>query len=152
MYLCALEGKLSKFIFPALVALSSTRRRLRKMAISGEHKSFCVHGFRVNKSVVSVQRHFRTKFGTDPPSGKSIRKWYLEFQDTGCICKRNSTGCPSTEQAVEVVLISFVRSHRKSGQADNLVSRRKLYGGFCGNFCKWDHTACSCFRLWGTVI
>jgi hypothetical protein len=99
----ALEGKLSKFIFPTLVPLSSTRRQLRKMATSGE-QSFCVLDFNVNKSVVSVQRHFRTKFGTDPTSGKSVRKWYLQFQDTGCICKRKSTGRPSTEEeAVERV-------------------------------------------------
>jgi hypothetical protein len=68
------------------------------MATSGEYKSFCVCDFYVNKSVVSVQRHFRTKLGTDPPSGKSIRKWYLQFQDTGCICKRKSMGHPSTEE------------------------------------------------------
>jgi hypothetical protein len=73
---------------PTLVPLPSTRRQLRKMETSGEHKSFCVLAFHVNKSAVSVQRHFRTKFGTDPPSDKSIRKWYLQFQDTGCICIR----------------------------------------------------------------
>jgi hypothetical protein len=85
------------------------------MVTSGEHKSFCVLDFHVNKSVVSVQRHFRTKFGTDPPSGKSFWMWYLQFKDTGCICKRNSTGRPSTEEeAVERVRTSFVRSPRKS--------------------------------------
>jgi hypothetical protein len=85
------------------------------MATSGEDKSFCVLDFHVNKSVVSVQRHFRTKFGTVPPRGKSIRKWYLQFQDTGCICKRKSTGRPPTEEkAVERVRKSLVRSPRKS--------------------------------------
>jgi hypothetical protein len=73
--MCALESKLSKFIFPGLVPLSSTRRQLRKMATSGEHKSLCVLDFHVNKTVVSVQRYFRTKFGTDLPSDKSFRKW-----------------------------------------------------------------------------
>jgi hypothetical protein len=110
--MCAVEGKLSKFIFPALVPLSSTRRQLRKMAMSGEHKSFCVLEFYVNKSVMSVQRHFRT-FGTYPPSGKTIRKRYLQLQDTGCICKRKSTVRPSTEEeAVEGVRRIFVRSPR----------------------------------------
>jgi hypothetical protein len=61
------------------------------VATSGERKSFCVLDFYVNKCVLTVQRHFRTKFGTDPASGKSIRKCYLQFQDTGCICKRKST-------------------------------------------------------------
>jgi hypothetical protein len=113
--MCALEGKLSKFIFYTLVPLSSTRGQLRKMATSGKHKSFYVLDFHVNKSVVSIQRHFRTKFGTDPSSGESIRKWHLQFQDTGCICKWKSTGCPSTEEeAVERVCTSFVRSPWKS--------------------------------------
>jgi hypothetical protein len=39
--MCALEGKPSKFIFPALVPLLSTRRQLGKVAMSGEHISFC---------------------------------------------------------------------------------------------------------------
>jgi hypothetical protein len=106
--------QLSKFTFPALVPLLSTRRQLRKMATSGERKSFCVLNFHVNKCVVSVQRHFRTKFGTDPPSGKSIWKWYLLFQDIVCIFKKKnkkSTGRPSTEEeAVERVRTSFVGS------------------------------------------
>jgi hypothetical protein len=95
--MCALEGKLTVFIFPALVPLSSTRRQLRKMATSGEHKSFCVLDFHV--------------FGTDPPNGKSIRKWYLQFQDTRCVYERKSTGRPSTEEeGVELVRAKFVRS------------------------------------------
>jgi hypothetical protein len=60
--MCVLEGKLSKFIFPVMVPPASTRRQLRKMTTSGEHKSFCVLHFHVNKSVVSVQQHFWTKF------------------------------------------------------------------------------------------
>jgi hypothetical protein len=85
------------------------------MAMSGEHKSFCVLDFHINKSVVSVQRHFRTKFWTDTPSGKLVLEWYLQFQDTGCICKQKLTGQPSTEEeAVERVRTSFIRSPRKS--------------------------------------
>jgi len=33
-----------------------------------------------------VQRQFRTKFGKQPPSDKSIRSWYAQFQETGCVC------------------------------------------------------------------
>jgi hypothetical protein len=132
--MCDLEGKLSKFIFPALVPLSSTRRQPRKMATSGEHKSFCVLDFHVNKSVVSVQRHFRTNFGTDPPSDKSVGKWYLKFQYKGCICKRKSTGRSSKEEeALERVRTSFVRSPRKSGKPRTWYPARKLYGGLYGN-------------------
>jgi len=33
-----------------------------------------------------VQRQFRTKLGKQPPSDNSIRRWYAEFQQTGCVC------------------------------------------------------------------
>ena len=33
-----------------------------------------------------VQRQFRTKFGKQPSSDKSIRRWYAQFQETGCVC------------------------------------------------------------------
>jgi len=33
-----------------------------------------------------VQRQFRTKFGKQPPSDNSIRMWYAQFQETGCVC------------------------------------------------------------------
>jgi len=33
-----------------------------------------------------VQRQFRTKSGKQPPSENSIRRWYAQFQETGCVC------------------------------------------------------------------
>jgi len=33
-----------------------------------------------------VQRQFRTKFWKQPPSDNSIRRWYAQFQETGCVC------------------------------------------------------------------
>jgi len=33
-----------------------------------------------------VQRQFRTKFGNQPPSDNSIRRWSAQFQGTGCVC------------------------------------------------------------------
>jgi len=33
-----------------------------------------------------VQRQFRTKFGKQPPSDNSIRRWYVQFQETACVC------------------------------------------------------------------
>ncbi|KAJ4445107.1 hypothetical protein ANN_06906 [Periplaneta americana] len=53
------------------------------MALPGEHKSFCVLDYHVNNSMISVQRHFRTKYRINPPTGKSIRKWYVQFRDSG---------------------------------------------------------------------
>ena len=33
-----------------------------------------------------VQRQFRTKFGKQPQSDNSIRRWYAQFQETGYVC------------------------------------------------------------------
>jgi len=67
------------------------------------------------RSVIIVQRQFRTEFGKQPPSDNSIRRWYAQFQETGCACKRKSTGRPSvTEEQVEQVRQAFIRSPRKS--------------------------------------
>lgn len=88
------------------------------MAATGSEKSFCVLEFHVSKSVITVQRAFRLKFNKDPPSDNSIRTWYKQFSETGCLCKRKSTGRPSTSETseanVERVRASFIRSPSKS--------------------------------------
>ena len=44
------------------------------------------------ESVVTVQSEFRRRYGTDPPGAQSIRRWYRQFEETGCLCKGKSTG------------------------------------------------------------
>jgi hypothetical protein len=53
-----------------------------------EQKAFCVLQFAKHESVVSVHRAFRRQFQGDPPSANGIRRWYQQFQTTGCLCKR----------------------------------------------------------------
>jgi len=57
-------------------------------------KGFCVLQFAKHESVVSVQRAFRRQFNSDPLSPSSIRRWYQQFQTTGCLCKGKSSGRP----------------------------------------------------------
>ncbi|PSN37070.1 hypothetical protein C0J52_26857 [Blattella germanica] len=72
--------------------------------------AFCVLDYHAHQSVVAVQRHFRTRFGEDPPSGPSIRKLYSDFA-IGCICKRKTSGRPSvSEQTLIRIRESFTRS------------------------------------------
>ncbi|PSN36175.1 hypothetical protein C0J52_24218, partial [Blattella germanica] len=53
----------------------------------------------------------------DPPSDNSIRRWYHQFEDTGCLCEGKSTGRPKgSEETVERVRESFTRSPKKSVQ------------------------------------
>jgi len=65
--------------------------------------------------VVTVQRAFRAKYGKDPPTDKTIRAWYKQFTETGCLCKQKSSGSPLTaEDDVEWVRASFLHSPKKS--------------------------------------
>ena len=73
-----------------------------------EQKAFCVLQFARHESVVSVQRAFRRQFNSDPPSPNSIRRWYHQFQTTGCLCKGKSAGRRRlSEENVERVRQSF---------------------------------------------
>jgi hypothetical protein len=64
-----------------------------KMA-TAQQKAFCVLQFSRCETVVTVQREFRRRYGTEPPDAQSIRRWYRQFEETGCLCKGISTGRP----------------------------------------------------------
>jgi hypothetical protein len=84
------------------------------MATPGE-KSFCVLEYHTSKSLFTVQRAFRAKYVKDPPTDKTIRAWYKQFPETGCLCKQKSSGRPLTaEDDVERVRASFLHSPKKS--------------------------------------
>ena len=59
------------------------------MAALGE-KSFCMLKYHTNKSVVTVQRAFRAKYAKDPPTDETIRAWYKQFIEPGCLCKQKT--------------------------------------------------------------
>jgi hypothetical protein len=82
------------------------------MAAPGE-KSFCV--------LESV------KNAKDPPTDKTIRAWYKQFTETGCLCKQKSSGRPLTaEDDAERVRASFLHSPKKStGTATKELSMSK---------------------------
>jgi hypothetical protein len=60
-------------------------------------KLFVCLQFAKTQSIVTVQRGFRTKYRTEPPTDKTIRDWYRKFEETGCLCvaKRTSRPGPS---------------------------------------------------------
>ena len=66
-----------------------------KMA-APEEKSFCVLEYRTSKFVVTVQHAFHAMYAKDPPTDKTIRVWYKQFTETGCLCKQKSIGRPLT--------------------------------------------------------
>jgi len=70
------------------------------MAAPGD-KSFCVLEYHTIKCVVTVQRAFRAKYVKDSPTDKTIRGWYKQFTETGCLCKQKSSGRPLTAEELE---------------------------------------------------
>ena len=92
-----MEGRI-QFFFPPVSCFSSQFAFLplgnasvcsEKMAAPGE-KSFCVLEYNTSKSVVTVQRAFRAKYAQDPTTDKTIRAWYKQFTETGCLCKQKA--------------------------------------------------------------
>jgi hypothetical protein len=61
---------------------------------TAQKKAFCVLTFSTCEPVVTVQREFRRRYGTEPPGAQSIRRWYRQFEETECLCKGKSTGRP----------------------------------------------------------
>jgi hypothetical protein len=55
------------------------------MAWTGNKKEFCVLEFAKFESIVTVQRRFRTMYHTEPTTDKTIREWYMKFQQSGCL-------------------------------------------------------------------
>jgi hypothetical protein len=84
------------------------------MATLGK-KLFCVLEYHTSKSVITVQHAFHAKYAKDPPTDKTIRAWYKQFTETGCLCKQKSSGSPLTaENNIEQVQASFLHSPKKS--------------------------------------
>jgi hypothetical protein len=54
---------------------------------------------RETKSVIKMQRRYRTQYGKAPPSDNAIRRWLKQFQETGSVLHRTKgAGRPSTSQ------------------------------------------------------
>jgi hypothetical protein len=48
--------------------------------------------------VVTVQHVCRAKYVKDLPTDKTIRAWYKQFTETGCLCKQELSGSPLTAE------------------------------------------------------
>ena len=85
------------------------------MAFTVNKKAFCVLEFAKTESIVTVQRRFRIMYRTEPPTDKTIREWYMKFQQSGCLCAAKRRGRPGPlAETVERVRETFVRSPQKS--------------------------------------
>jgi hypothetical protein len=67
------------------------------MAIVQE-KAMCVLWFFETKSVIKMQRHYRTQYRKGTPSNNAIQRWLKQFQETGSVLHRKGAGRLSTSQ------------------------------------------------------
>jgi transposase len=85
-----------------------------KMATVKE-KAMCVLWFFKTKSVIKMQRRYRTQSGKDPPSDNAIPRWLKQFQETGSVLHRKGEGRPCTSQEdVDLIQEALSRSPEKS--------------------------------------
>jgi transposase len=76
---------------------------------------FCILQLAKTESIITVQRGFRIKYHTEPPTNKTITEWYKKFEETGCLCSAKRTGRPGpSPETVDHVRESFTRSPQKS--------------------------------------
>ncbi|KFM61202.1 hypothetical protein X975_03155, partial [Stegodyphus mimosarum] len=83
--------------------------------LTNQEKAQCVLWYHETRSSTTVQRHFQTIFGRNPPDVKSIKAWYEKFKNTGSVADLPRSGRPRTSaDRVEAVRQSFLRSPKKS--------------------------------------
>ena len=53
--------------------------------VTPQEEAQCVLWFIETKLDVQTQRRYKAKYGKDPPSRSSIRRWYKKFMETGSV-------------------------------------------------------------------
>jgi hypothetical protein len=89
-----------------------------KMATIQEKATY-VLWFYETKSVIKIQRLYRTHYGKDPPTDKALRRWLKQFQKTGSVLHRKVAGRLSisqedTDPIQEVISRSPQKSTRRA--------------------------------------
>jgi hypothetical protein len=80
--------------------------------------------------VVAVQRAFRAKYAKDPPTDRTMRAWYKQFIETGCLCKQKLSGRPFTSgEDLERFRVSFLNNPKKS-TGKSLVAKKQTFSVF----------------------
>jgi hypothetical protein len=63
-----------------------------------QEKAMYVIWFFETKSVIKMQRRYRTQYGKDAPSDNAIRRWLKQFQEARSVLHLKGRGRPSTSQ------------------------------------------------------
>ena len=83
--------------------------------VTPQEKAQCASWFIEIKSDVLTQRRYKTKYGKNPPSRSSIRRWHKKFMETGSVLDAVRTGrLRISAENIESVRQAFSRSPMKS--------------------------------------
>jgi transposase len=81
----------------------------------------CVLWFLETKSVIKMQRRYRTQYGKVPSSDNAVMRWLKQFQETGSVLHRQAAGRQRTSQEdVDRIQEAFSRSPQKSTEQTSL--------------------------------
>ena len=79
--------------------------------VTPQEKAQCAYWFIETKLDVQTHRGYRTKYGKNPPSRSSIRRWHKKFMETGPVLDAVRTGRPRIyTENIESVRQAFSRS------------------------------------------
>jgi hypothetical protein len=85
------------------------------MMLPAERKVQCVLWLAKFESVTRVRREYRRVFNEEPPHENSIRRWDKQLKETGSLRHKKYSGRPPvSDESVEAIRTSFLRSRRKS--------------------------------------
>jgi hypothetical protein len=84
-------------------------------------KAMCVVWFFERKPVIKMQRRYRTQYWKVSPSDNAIRRWFMQFQETGSVLHRKGAGRPrNSQEDVDRIHEAFSRSPQKSTKRTSL--------------------------------
>jgi transposase len=84
----------------------------------------------VTKSVIKIQRRYRTQYEKGPHSDKAIRRWLKQFKETGSVLHRKGAGRPNIlKEDFDRLQEEFSRRAQKSTRQAfcSLVYHRRLF-------------------------
>ena len=88
IYLKHIDVKRHSVCFPEIEKTFAVSSLVLNLFASQIGEFFLPHSlFHECRSVTIVQRQFRSKFGKQPPSDNSTRRWYAQFQGQGACVK-----------------------------------------------------------------
>lgn len=82
---------------------------------STEEKVNCVLWLAEMKSILDVQKKFRSEYNKQPPHRNTIAKWMTKFKETGSVHDKHRSGRPRiSDDSVSSVVEAFTNSPKKS--------------------------------------